>query len=79
MSGPAGTGRKVMPTRDSIPVERSRVMASVRATEPGSAVLDVDQLVLADPDVRDRQPAGLHEVAAPGTSAGRAPRPDPPR
>ena len=56
-----------MPSRDSIPVERSTVSAIVCAAPS----LDVDQLVLADPLVGDGQPPGRDETAAPAQWAGR--------
>ena len=51
-----------MPRRDSIPVERSSVRASVRGPAPRPLALDVHQLVLEQPLVGHGQAPGGHEA-----------------
>ena len=69
ISGPAGKGRVVMPRRDSMPVARSRVRASVLAGRPGRRPVrrrrdrHVDELVLEQALVDDGQARRLHEPA----------------
>ena len=59
-----------MPRRDSIPVERSSVSASVRARRSRLLPLDVHQLVLEQALVGDGEATGGHE--APGREGGKA-------